>query len=93
MQGFEQSSKVRIFADCGKRVKRFDATALAAPVSKLRELAAAIEKAVAKYGSCDTLWFRSQVRTMARSAKKTVTAFGECFKFLCLNSAWDLTDE
>lgn len=43
MQGFEQNSKVRIFADCGKRVKRFGATALAAPVSKLRELAAAIE--------------------------------------------------
>jgi hypothetical protein len=43
MQGFEQSSKVRVFADCGNRVKRFGATALAAPVSKLRELAAAIE--------------------------------------------------
>jgi hypothetical protein len=44
MRGFEQSSKVRIFADSrGKRLKRFGATALAAPVSKLRELAAAIE--------------------------------------------------
>jgi hypothetical protein len=44
MHGFEENSKVRIFADSrGKRLKRFGATALAAPVSKLRELAAAIE--------------------------------------------------
>lgn len=43
-RGFEPSSQVRIFADNrGKNLKRFGATALAAPISKLRELAAAIE--------------------------------------------------
>jgi hypothetical protein len=43
-RGFEQSSQVRVFADhWGKNLKRFGATALAAPVSKVRELAAAIE--------------------------------------------------
>jgi len=43
-RGFEQTSQVRVFADnCGKNFNRFGATALAAPLSKLRELAAAIE--------------------------------------------------
>jgi hypothetical protein len=44
MRGFEPNSQVRMFAEnWSKSLKRFGATALAAPVSKLRELAAAIE--------------------------------------------------